>query len=77
MYTLDWIAIRKGYDQLPFPTWQHFKLLKDEIEQQRQIDTAQIIEEEQKEEQNQAQLARMQEWETLDFMYQQTQSNTT
>jgi hypothetical protein len=72
MYASEWIKIRQSNDWHSFPITEDFKLLKYELQELQQMNALQIIKEEELEEQNQVQLAQMQEWETSEFIYQQT-----
>ena len=47
-YATEWFKHRHVNDRGTFPTDEQFELLQDEIEQLRQIDAAQMLQEEEK-----------------------------
>ena len=71
MYATEWFKHRHLNDRGTFPPHEQFELLEDEIEQLRQIDAAQMLQDEEKEERNNQQLTYFEQSEALQFLNQQ------
>jgi len=71
MYATEWFKHRNVNDRETFPPHQQFEFLEDEIEQLRQIDAAQMLQDEEKEERNNQQLTYFEQSEALEFLNQQ------